>query len=199
MKEAEHERPDRSHSEPREIEERGSLMIVIHPCVFDDTTVRAWLTRTHASAPGSAVVTIEVEDLEMRARRSLTAGLTRAFISTLVELRKMRRIGERSPVVDGHRSWCSRLENEGEPHRSQELEAAEEHNGDVIRVWLAQGADQQGKSAAKAYVEMRTDGVVLQWPPLTLLQHYALPRRLNYLLDELRLMDSEARALPRFM
>lgn len=129
MKEAEHERPDRSHSEPREIEERGSLMIVIHPCVFDDTTVRAWLTRTHASAPGSAVVTIEVEDLEMRARRSLTAGLTRAFISTLVELRKMRRIGERSPVVDGHRSWCSRLENEGEPHRSQELEAAEEHNG----------------------------------------------------------------------
>lgn len=48
-------------------------------------------------------------------------------------------------------------------------------------------------------MEMRTDGVVLQWPPLTLLQHYALPRRLNYLLDELRLMDSEARALPRFM
>ncbi len=113
-------------------------MVVVHPDAPDDATVRAWLTRMDGSDTGPAIVTIEVEDIEMRARRVLTTGLTRVFINALVDLRRMRRAGERRAMADGHPAWCSRLEKAGEPHRSREVKATEKRNDDVIRVWLAQ-------------------------------------------------------------
>ncbi|GAB7041062.1 hypothetical protein JCM9533A_49120 [Catenuloplanes niger JCM 9533] len=169
---------------------------MVRPDAFDDASVQAWLTSLYGSDAASAVVTVEVEDVEMRARRTLTVGLTRAFIAALAELRRLRRAGERRAVVDGHPSWCTRMESAGEPHRSREVEAAEEHNGDVIRVWLALGAS-QGDARPRTLVEMRTDGVVLEWPPLTLVQHAVLLRKLAHLLEQLHSADAEAPALRR--
>ncbi|GAB7049106.1 hypothetical protein [Catenuloplanes indicus] len=197
MEDAEQEPPGRHNGNPGETGEHRSQMVIVHPDVFDDATVRAWLCHVPGSDVDPAVITIEVENLEMRARRTLTPGLTRAFINALMELRRLRRAGERRNLVDGHRAWCSRQENVGEPHRSRELEATEEHNGDVIRVWLAQGANRQEKLAAMAYVEMLTNDVLLEWPPLTVFQHHALLRRLASLLDQPYPSDAETLALPR--